>query len=241
MRKLLTLILLTFALTGAGPMATAWEREAFKALKGIKDMATEQAKQEKAEKEKAAREQAAKEQAERDEQEKAAREEAAKQQAEREAQRKAKAEEWARERAERQQICNPYKHLADDFSIVEYAQGKGVLTPENVKKIREQFKACNMDIQTTAGDPSCPHFLYAMRVQENITFSDRRAALEAEGMYEQMKKAKEYGILTPSQEMEIDGLKNDLWEKRKAKNASQRKFEIMYRQADEAGCLDKQS
>ena len=35
MRKLLPLILLTLALTGAGPLASAWEREAFKAIKDL--------------------------------------------------------------------------------------------------------------------------------------------------------------------------------------------------------------
>lgn len=349
MKKLLTLILLTFALTGAGPMATAWEREAFKALKGIKDMATEQAKQEKAEKEKAAREQAAKEQAERDEQERAAREKAeqeraAKEQAERERAERAKLEaeraklaaerqkweeerrQWERDRqqaeradtppqadpnkAEREkaeqiakerakwesgdepaaqeqaeqapakpekelnayqkrmaalaeqkrqweierereraeqerqreiQRCNEKKPLADDFSIVEYAQGKGVLTPDEVKKGREGIKACGFEIRTPDGDPNCQHYLFALGVQEEKTQQDRYKALEAEGQYEQMKQAKGYGLLTPSQEMEMDGMKKDLWEKKKAKNASQRKFEIIYREADEAGCLDKQS
>ena len=331
MRKLLTLILLTLALTGAGPQASAWEREAFKA---IKDLAREQAEQAK---EKAAREQAEREAAEQAEREKAERAEQAdgdpqadpdkaeqtakerakwesgdelreqerkrkerqaqedqeyherkrqewealreqerKRKAEQEeqwrqaeqAERERRAERWAREKAEQErkkaeweraeqeremarqaerkrreaeQLCNEYKPLADDFSIVEYAQGKGLFTPDEVKEIREQLNSCNLAIRTAAGDPNCKHLMFAMRVQEKKTFSDRRAALEAEGMYEQMKKAKEYGILTPSQEMEIDGLKNDLWEKRKAKNASQRKFEIMYRQADEAGCLDKQS
>lgn len=91
MRKLLTLILLTFALTGAGPLASAWEREAFKALKGIKDMATEQAKQEKA----------AKEQAERDEQERAAREKAEQERAKKE---QAEQAEQAKLEAERAKL-----------------------------------------------------------------------------------------------------------------------------------------
>lgn len=107
MKRLLTLAALIATL--GLPPAAAWEREAFKALKGIKDMATEQAKQEKAEKEKAAREQAAKEQAERDEQERAAREQAAKEEAAREKaeqarreQERAAKEEAAKQQAERQ-------------------------------------------------------------------------------------------------------------------------------------------
>lgn len=386
MKKLLPLILLTLALTGGGPVATAWERDAFKA---IKDLAREQTEQAKAEKEKAAREkaereraeqaereqaereraeleadrakleaerekweqerqqaereraereraeqakreqerqqaerekwkaerraweqdrqkwererqqaeqatdkaeQAPAEQAERDRNEEAAREQVAKEQAERD---RAERERQERERAEREQarqeaeqapakpekklnayqkrmaamaeqerqwelerereyaeqerqeieqLCNDtFRPLADDFSIVEYAQGKGVLTPDQVKKVREAIKACKLDIRTAAGGPSCPHYLFAMRRQEEKTQSDRHKALEAEGIYEQMKYAKSKGLLTPSQEMEIDALKNDLWEKKKAKNASQRKFEILYRQADEAGCLDEQS
>ena len=121
MKRLLTLVAL-IATLGLPPAAQAWEREAFKALKGIKDMATEQAKQEKAEKEQAerdeqervAREQAAKEQAERDrlererqEQEQAAREQAAKEQAraakEEAARARAAKEEAERDEQERQQ------------------------------------------------------------------------------------------------------------------------------------------
>ena len=326
MKRLLTLAALTAAL--GLPPAAAWEREAFKALKEIKDMATEQAKQEKAEKE-----QAAKEQAEREEQERAAREEAAKEQTATEQTEQEKAEkeqtakeraEWEaqpglsekqkreqqlererqerikawreqvdrknaeiererqkereraarvraefeeqrkreqaareaaelaeqerererkrqREREEAEQLCNKNKDLADDFSIVEYAQGKGVLTPDHVKEVREFLKTCNLDIQTAAGDPSCPHYLYAMTMQEQKTISDRHKAIEAEGIYDQMKKAKRYGLLSPSEEMEMGKMKKDLREKRKAKGASQRKFEILYRQADEAGCLDEQS
>lgn len=344
MKRLLTLAALTAAL--ALP-AGAWEQEAFKALKGIKDMATERAKQEKAEKEKAAREQAAKEQAERDEQERTAREKAEQERADgdpqadtdkaeqiakerakwesgdeppakrsemdelreqarkrkerqeredqaarergrqemealREQQRKRDAEQaerwrqaeqaeserraeiWAREKAEREREkaereraeqerkmarqaerereererqCNGLKPLADDFSIVEYAQGQGVGTPDDVKGVRERIKACGFEIRTTAGDPSCPHYLFAMSVQESKTQSDRRAALEAESIYEQMKYAKSKGLLSPSDEMKIGKMKKDLREKQKAKNASQRKFEIMYRQADEAGCI----
>ena len=98
MKRLLTLAAL-IATLGLPPAAQAWEREAFKALKGIKDMATEQAKQEKAEKE-----QAAKEQAERDEQERAAREQAAKEQAQREQeQARATKEEAARARAAKEE------------------------------------------------------------------------------------------------------------------------------------------
>ena len=117
MKRLLTLAALMAAL-GLPPAAQAWEREAFKALKGIKDMASEQAKQEKAEKERAAKEQAereqaakekaAKEQAERDEQERAVREQAAKEQAERDRiererqeQERAAREEAAKEQAKR--------------------------------------------------------------------------------------------------------------------------------------------
>ena len=95
MKRLLTLAALIATL--GLPPAAAWEREAFKALKGIKDMATEQAKQEKA-----AREQAAKEQAERDEQERAAREQAAKEQAERDEQERAAREQAAKEEAARE-------------------------------------------------------------------------------------------------------------------------------------------
>ena len=154
--------------------------------------------------------------------------------------------ERERERAEQErqreiQRCNENKPVADDFSIVEYAQGKGVLTPDQVLKIREYLKSCNFDIQTAGGDPTCLHLNFALGAQEEKTQQDRYKALEAEGQYEQMKQAKGYGLLTPSQEMEMDGMKNDLWEKKKAKNASQRKFEIIYREADEAGCLDKQS
>ena len=96
MKRLLTLVAL-IATLGLPPAAQAWEREAFKALKGIKDMATEQAKQEKAEKE-----QAAKEQAERDEQERVAREQAAREQAAKEQARAAK-EEAAKARAAKEE------------------------------------------------------------------------------------------------------------------------------------------
>ena len=109
MKRLLTLAALMTAL-GLPPAAQAWEREAFKALKEIKDMASEQAKQEKAEKERAAKEQAerdeqeraAKEQAERDEQERAAREQAAKEQAERD---RIERERQEQERAAREEAA----------------------------------------------------------------------------------------------------------------------------------------
>ena len=100
MKKLLVYLPLAFALTAGAPLADAWEREAFKA---IKDIAREQVKQEKAAKEEAAREQAEKERAEREEQERAAKEQAEREQAERDRAESERAEQAAKEQAKREQ------------------------------------------------------------------------------------------------------------------------------------------
>ena len=196
----------------------------------------EKERQERAEREK--QERAAREREYQERAERRKREQAERERAEQEAEMARQAE---RERQRAEQLCNDAKFLADDFSIVEYAQGKGVLTPDEVKELREHLKACNLDIQTAAGDPSCRHYMFALGMQEDKTFSDRRDALEAQAEYEGMNKLKHLGLLKPMDEMKVGKLKKDMREKRKAKSASQRKFEILYREAEEAGCLDEQS
>lgn len=259
MKRLLTLMAILASL--ALSLATAWEREVFEVLK---QTVREQAEQEQAEREQA---EAERERAERAEQRELERERKMTEQREREraerereqnednarprfnayeerqraiqAERERQDREWLAEykREQAEQRCNGLKELGADASTVEYAHAKGVLTPAKVKDLMKEINACVIPADT--GAPSCKHYLFAMKMQEHNTLSDRQNAIEAESTYKQMKYAKSKGLLTPSDEMKIGNLKKDMREKAKSMKASQRKFETLYHEAEEAGCIDE--
>ena len=148
MRKLLTLILLTLVLTGAGPLASAWEREAFRA---IKDLAREQTEQAKAAKEKAAKEQAEREKAEQERAEQAAKEqkriadgpaEWEKKKQEREAKEQAARERERAENAARAAKARAQKEQAKREKAERWAKKRAELAKREQERIaREQARA----------------------------------------------------------------------------------------------------
>ena len=153
------------------------------------------------------------------------------------------AEQAARERAERPScyLIALFEYAIERKGMIVFSEQKAEAHLAAMKK--KCFGGANeppadfQEVHPAFGPRHCHKKVAAMKGQEQALNTLRHEAGDAEGYYKQMEYAKRVGLLSPSDEKRIPGLKKKARKVEKKRQAAEKRFDALYHEADEAGCI----